>query len=403
MEDALAETKPREERPPSPGLLGRFAREGRRRILIQLGAVALVLAAIAYVASNLAANLQRLGVHTGFAFLSRPAGFEISQSLLPYDERSTYLDAFFVALTNTLAATAVSIVLATALGVAIGFCRLSRNRLVAFAATAYVELFRNVPLLLHLLFWYFALLQPLPGPKNSLDIFGLVFLNNRGLFLPALTFDGPAGWPVAALLLGAALSIWLWRLARRRRVATGSLPLYAWLTPLPLVLLPAAAIIACGTQPGLSVPHLQGFNFRGGLNVIPEFVALAGALSLFEAAFVAEIVRGGISAIPRGQIEAGQALGLSRLRVTIEIVVPLALRMIVPPLGAQYVQILKSTSLAAAIAYPDLMLVFAGTTLNQTGQPLEVMAITLATYLGLGFALSAATGFVNRRLALVAR
>ena len=388
---------------PSLGLRRLLAGDGARRIAIQVLALALVAAFILYIGENVAQNLQRLGVRTGFDFLSRPAGFEISQALLPYDEQSTYLTALLVALTNTVAVTLVCILLATGIGFVIGLARLSKNRLVAAAASTYVELFRNIPLLLHLLFWYFALLQPLPGPKNSLDIFGLVFLNNRGLFLPALTFDGPAGWPVAALLLGAALSIWLWRLARRRRVATGSLPLYAWLTPLPLVLLPAAAIIACGTQPGLSVPHLQGFNFRGGLNVIPEFVALAGALSLFEAAFVAEIVRGGISAIPRGQIEAGQALGLSRLRVTIEIVVPLALRMIVPPLGAQYVQILKSTSLAAAIAYPDLMLVFAGTTLNQTGQPLEVMAITLATYLGLGFALSAATGFVNRRLALVAR
>ena len=388
---------------PSLRLRRLLAGGGARRIAIQVLALALVAAFILYIGENVAQNLQRLGVRTGFDFLSRPAGFEISQALLPYDEQSTYLTALLVALTNTVAVTLVCILLATGIGFVIGLARLSKNRLVAAAASTYVELFRNIPLLLHLLFWYFALLQPLPGPKNSLDLFGLVFLNNRGLFLPALTFDGPAGWPVAALLLGAALSIWLWRLARRRRVATGSLPLYAWLTPLPLVLLPAAAIIACGTQPGLSVPHLQGFNFRGGLNVIPEFVALAGALSLFEAAFVAEIVRGGISAIPRGQIEAGQALGLSRLRVTIEIVVPLALRMIVPPLGAQYVQILKSTSLAAAIAYPDLMLVFAGTTLNQTGQPLEVMAITLATYLGLGFALSAATGFVNRRLALVAR
>ena len=403
MEDALAETKPREERPPSPGLLGRFAREGRRRILIQLGAVALVLAAIAYVASNLAANLQRLGVHTGFAFLSRPAGFEISQSLLPYDERSTYLDAFFVALTNTLAATAVSIVLATALGVAIGFCRLSRNRLVAFAATAYVELFRNVPLLLHLLFWYFALLQPLPDPKASLGLFGVAFLNNRGLFLPAPIFEGGPLWPLLALVIGAAATFAIARFARRQRITAGRPTPFAYLAPLPVILLPTIAWHLSGTQLEISLPHLVGFNFRGGLNIIPEFVALAGALSLFEAAFIAEIVRGGILAIPRGLTEAGEALGLSRLRIKSEITVPLALRLIVPPLGAQYVVLLKSTSLAAAIAYPDLMLVFAGTALNQTGQPLEVMAITLATYLGLGLAMSGATSLVNRRLRLVTR
>ncbi|SDR57295.1 general L-amino acid transport system permease protein [Rhizobiales bacterium GAS113] len=388
---------------PSPGLLQRLGGQGIRRIVIQAVAVALALAFILYIGSNVALNLQRLGVRTGFGFLERPAGFEIAQSLLPYDEQSTYFAAFLVALTNTIAVTLVCIVLATALGFVVGLARLSSNRLMAAAASAYVELFRNIPLLLHLLFWYFALLQPLPGPKNSLDLFGLVFLNSRGLFLPALTFEGPTGLPLAALALGAAVSFAIARLTKRRRVMTGRRPIYSWLAPLPLLLLPAAALLACATQIGVSVPHLQGFNFRGGLAIIPEFVALSGALSLFEAAFIAEIVRGGISAIPRGQVEAGQALGLSRLRITVEIVVPLALRVIVPPLGAQYVQILKSTSLAAAIAYPDLMLVFAGTTLNQTGQPLEVMAITLATYLGLGFALSCATGLVNRRLLLVTR
>jgi general L-amino acid transport system permease protein len=392
-----------EDGPPPRGPLRFFAEQGLRRILIQAAAVALALACILYIASNLAINLQRLGVRTGFGFLGRPAGFEISQSLLPYDEQSTYLAAFLVALTNTLAVTAVSIVLATLLGSLIGFCRLSANRLMAAAASAYVELFRNIPLLLHLLFWYFALLQPLPGPQASLSLLDAIFLNNRGLFLPAPVFEGETGWPFAALALGAIASIAMARLAKRARIANGRPSAYAYLAPLPVLLLPLIALLLCGTKVGVSVPHLQGFNFRGGLNLIPEFVALAGALSLFEAAFIAEIVRGGIRAIPRGQIEAGQALGLSRLRINTEIVVPLALRLIVPPLGAQYVQILKSTSLAAAIAYPDLMLVFAGTALNQTGQPLEVMAITLATYLGLGLALSGATSLVNHRLRLVER
>jgi general L-amino acid transport system permease protein len=392
-----------EGRPPPPGLLARLAREGLRRLLVQAVAVALALAAILYVASNLAINLQRLGVHTGFGFLLRPAGFEISQALLPYDERSTYLDAFLVALINTLAVTAVSACLATVLGTIIGFCRLSQNRLLAFAATSYVELFRNIPLLVHLLFWYFALLQPLPDPKGSLSLFGVVFVNNRGLFLPAPIFAGDTFWPFAALVLGALATFALARRARQLRIAAGRPTHWTWLAPLPVLLLPMIAWTASGTTLEMSFPHLRGFNFRGGFNVLPEFVALVGALTLFEAAFIAEIVRGGILAIPRGLNEAGAALGLSRLRIRTEITVPLALRLIVPPLGAQYIVLLKSTSLAAAIAYPDLMLVFAGTALNQTGQPLEVMAITLATYLGLGFLMSGATSLLNRRLRLVTR
>jgi general L-amino acid transport system permease protein len=381
----------------------RLAKQGCRRLLIQVTAVGLVLAALAYIASNVVINLRRLGVHTGFAFLQRPAGFEISQALVPYDEQSTYLGAFLVALTNTVVVTAVSIVLATTLGLVIGFCRLSKNRVISFAASAYVELFRNVPLLLHLLFWYFALLQPLPGPKQSLSLFGVAFINNRGLFLPVPTIEGDVVWPLIALALGAAASFALAHLARQRRIATGQPTPLRFVAPFPVILLPLLAGLASGTRLGLSLPHLQGFNFRGGVNVIPEFVALAGALSLFEAAFIAEIVRGGVLAIPRGLTEAGEALGLTRLRIKTEITIPLALRHIVPPLGAQYVVLLKSTSLAAAIAYPDLMLVFAGTALNQTGQPLEVMAITLATYLALGFLMSGATSLANRRLRLVER
>ncbi len=309
---------------------------------IQIAVAAGVALLIAAIAANVSANLSRLGVKAGLDFLARPAGFDISQSLITYEPSATYLTVFVVALLNTLLVTALSIVLATIVGFVVGMARLSSNGLVAAAGTLYVEAIRNVPLLLQLLFWYFAILQPLPGPRASLSLGGVAFLNNRGLFLPWLEFG------------------------------------------------------SSGVQ--VSIPHLAGFNFTGGIVLAPELFALTLGLTIYSAAFVAEIVRGGIQAIPRGQIDAARALGLSHGQVARLVQIPLALRAIVPPLGAYYVILLKNSSLGAAIAYPDLMHVFAGTALNQTGQPIEVMLITLATYLALGLALSLLTALANHRL-----
>jgi general L-amino acid transport system permease protein len=319
--------------------LAAFTRGGARGIIVQLAVVVGVLLVLGTLVANVAANLQRLGVKTGFGFLARPAGFDISQVLFAYDESATYLAAFVAALANTLLVTAIAGVLATILGFLIAIARSSSNGLVAGAAAGYVEAFRNVPLLLQLLFWYFAILQPLPGPKESLNLGEIVFLNNRGLFIPSLHFGDGVMW---------------------------------------------------------SIPSLQGFNFKGGIAIQPELFALALGLTLYSAAFIAEIVRGGVQAVPAGQLDAARSLGLTRWQCTRFIVIPLALRVIVPPLGAYYVLLLKNTSLGSAIAYPDLMHVFAGTVLNQTGQPIEVMGITLATYLLLGLSLSFATSAVNR-------
>ena len=318
-------------------------RGGPRGLVIQLALLAAVALVVALLAGNVAANLQRLGVKTGFGFLERPAGFDISQTLISYGEQSTYLTAFVVALLNTLLVTALASTLATIIGFTVGIGRLSSNRVVAAASGLYVETFRNIPLLIQLLFWYFAVLRPLPGPRQSLNLGDLVFLNNRGLFIP---------WP---------------------RLGDGSL--ISW-----------------------SIPHLEGFNFSGGVAMTPELFALTLGLTIYSAAYIAEIVRSGVQAIPRGQIEAARSLGLSRWQIIRMIEIPLALRIIVPPLGAYYVILLKNTSLGSAIAYPDLMHVFAGTVLNQTGQPVEVMLITLATYLGLGLIISGATSALNRWL-----
>jgi len=371
---------------------------GRRGLVLQLVVFLGVGLFIAGIMHNVATNLQRLGVKTGFGFLFRPAGFEISQTLIAYGETATYLSAFVAALLNTLLVTALSIVLATFLGFVIALARGSSNRLVAATGALYVETFRNIPLLIQLLFWYFAVMQALPLPRSSFDIAGVVFLNNRGLFIPTIQFGESAGLMLGWFLAGIGLSVLIVMNASRRRLATGHDAASGWLAALPPIVLPVIAGLAFGTGSALSVPELQGFNFRGGLAVQPELLALTIGLSIYSAAFIAEIIRGGIQSVAAGQIDAAVSLGLTRWQTTRFIVVPLALRIIVPPLGAYYVVMLKNSSLGSAIAYPDLILVFAGTVLNQTAQPIEVMTITLATYLALGFALSFATSAVNRQV-----
>ena len=369
-----------------------------RGYLWQALALALVLALLAFLARNAALNMARLNINTGFGFLARPAGFAIAQHFISYDEASTYFAAFLVALLNTVVIAAVAIACATILGFVIGAARLSSNRLVAFTAGVYVDVIRNVPLLLQLFSWYFAVLRPLPGPRQSLDLFHLhvAFLNARGLFLPAPAFAPGSGAVLITLLAALAMAAALWRSLRRReregrapRMERGALAL------LPLIPLGVAA--AEGWPLGWEVPVLAGFNFRGGIVLNPEFVAMAVALSLYGAAYIAEIVRAGIAAVPAGQAEAARALGMGRFLVARKVVVPQALRIILPPLAGQYILLTKNTTLAAAIAYPDLMLIFGGTVLNQTGQPLEVMIITIGTYLGLSFAISAAMNAANRR------
>jgi len=341
---ALSSVELSRHRPPEIGRWRRtcapFLRGGTRGVLLQVAMLTAIVIFLAFIGWNVVANLQRLGVHTGFAFLTRPAGFDISQTLIPYSEASTYFAAFIAALLNTVLATALSIVFATLLGFVIAMARRSSNELVSAAGAIYVETFRNIPLLIQLLFWYFAVMQSLPLPRNSLNISDVIFLNNRGLFIPWFDFH---------------------RLA-------------------------------------LTVPQLQGFNFHGGLTILPELLAVTLGLSIYSAAFIAEIMRGGMQAISRGQIDAATSLGLTRWQTIRFVVVPLALRIIVPPLGAYYIVMLKNTSLGSAIAYPDLILVVAGTILNQTGQPIEAMLMTLATYVALGLGVAVVTSLINRRL-----
>jgi general L-amino acid transport system permease protein len=310
---------------------------------------------------------------------------------------------FFVGLLNTLLVAALGIVFATALGFVIGIARLSPNWLVARLAGGYVELVRNLPLLFQILFWYLAVLGTLPGPRQSISLWGVVTLNNRGLILPAPVAEPGAGYVLGTLLIGVVAAAVLAWASRRHQERTGRRFPILW-SGLGLAIgLPLVVAWAAGWPVSFERPELRGFNFVGGIRLIPEFVALLLALTLYTAAFIAEIVRAGIAAIPRGQMEAALALGLRRGLMLRLVVVPQALRVIVPPLTNQYLNLTKNSSLAIAIGYPDLFAVFAGTTLNQTGQAIEIIAITMAVYLLLSLLTSIGMNWYNARIATAER
>jgi general L-amino acid transport system permease protein len=374
-----------------------------RAFAVQALVLVLIAAFLGWIATNVIANITRLNINTGFSFLSRPAGFEIAQKLIGFGETATYLDVFVIALLNTIVLTAIAILFATLLGFVIGLARLSRNQLVAGVAAAYVEVIRNIPLLLQLFYWYFAVLRPLPGPRQSLNFFDLAFLNKRGLFLPYPILEPGFGALLITIALTFLVGLVLAWMNHRHRMRTGTSLHSVRAIALLLLLPPLIAAWLTGFPLSWNVPALAGFNFSGGMTVIPEFVAMAIALSLYGAAYIAEIVRSGIRAVPAGQIDAARAIGLRPGQISRFVVIPQALRVILPPLGTQYIVLLKNSSLAAAIAYPDLMLEFAGTVLNQTGQPLEVMIVTMASYALIGLAIGAAINLLNRRVQLVER
>jgi general L-amino acid transport system permease protein len=354
-------------------------------------------------ALNAKANLDALKIASGFGFLDNTAGFAINQSLIPYNESDTYGRVFLVGLLNTLLVAGIGIVLATILGFCIGIARLSRNWLLARLAEAYVELIRNLPLLFQLLFWYLAVLGTLPGPRQSISLFGEIFLNNRGIIVPA-PVAGKGAAAVAAVFavsVVATVALKLW--AGRLQIRTGRQVPLLWTSLAVLVVPSLLALIATGVPIGFEKPELRGFNFVGGIRLLPEFVALVLALTTYTAAFIAEVVRAGLLAVPRGQSEAASALGLRRGLTLRLIVVPQALRVIVPPLTNQYLNLTKNSSLAVAVGYPDLFAVFAGTTLHQTGQAIEIIAMTMAVYLAISLVTSALMNWYNAHIRIAER
>ena len=374
-----------------------------RAVVYQLALIAAVLWFGYEFALNAKSNLDALNIKSGFGFLDQIAGFGVNQSLIPYNESDTYGRVFFVGLLNTLLVAGVGIVLATVLGFLVGIARLSPNWLLARLAGGYVELIRNLPLLFQILFWYLAVLGALPGPRQSISLFGEVFLNNRGIILPAPTAGEGSGAVVFAFGFGviAAAALGWW--AKRRQARTGR-QLPAFWTGLALVVgLPLAVLVALDFPIGFEKPVLRGFNFVGGVRLIPELVALLLALTTYTAAFIAEVVRAGVLAVPRGQTEAAFALGLRRGLTLRFIIMPQALRVIVPPLTNQYLNLTKNSSLAVAIGYPDLFAVFAGTTLHQTGQAIEIIAITMAVYLAISLLTSALMNWYNAHIQVAER
>jgi general L-amino acid transport system permease protein len=373
-------------------------RAGWGGFVLQLLFVA-VLAWLGYeIVSNASENLKVQRITAGFGFLANTAGFDVNQNLIPYSGSDSYTRVFFVGLLNTLLVSAIGIFFATVIGFIVALGRLSSNWLLARIATGYVELVRNLPLLFQILFWYLAVLAALPGPRQSISLFGIFFLSNRGLIVPK-----PIGEPgfepfVVAGLIAIGVSIALWGYSRRQLFLHGKM-IRVWPYALGLLAgLPLASVLIFGVPVAFELPVLKGFNFAGGSRIIPEFVALTLALSTYTAAFIAEIVRAGILSVHRGQMEAGASLGLQRGPVLRLIVIPQALRVILPPLTNQYLNLTKNSSLAVAIGYPDLVSVFAGTTLSQTGQAIEIIGITMGVYLLISLITSAIMSFYGWRL-----
>jgi general L-amino acid transport system permease protein len=375
-----------------------------RSIAYQAALCAVVVLLVYGAASNAIDHLQRAHIASGFGFWDQTAGFDISQSLIFYSSQaSSFGRAFWVGLLNTLLVAGLGIVFATILGFIVGISRLSTNWLLAKVATGYVETIRNIPLLLQLLFWYNAVLKALPELRDSIVIFGGTYLNNRGLFLPKPQFLSGFDVVAVAALAGliAAIVFYLWE--RRRQERTGRRGPVFTVTLALIVGLPLVVLALKGFPLKFDYPQAGRFNITGGVEVLPEFAALLFGLSIYTAAFIAEVVRAGILAVSRGQIEAAYSLGLKPGPTLRLIVVPQAMRVIIPPLTSQYLNLTKNSTLAVAIGYPDLVQVFTGTVLNLTGQAVEVVAITMLVYLTISLVTSLAMNLYNRRVALVER
>ncbi|KQT29409.1 MULTISPECIES: ABC transporter permease subunit [Bradyrhizobium] len=356
-------------------------RAGWNGVAVQF-AFAAILGWIGYeIISNARANLENQHIAAGFGFLRNNAGFDVNQTLISYSGSDTFLRVFVVGLLNTLVVSAVGIVFATVIGFIVALCRLSPNWLLSRVSEIYVEVIRNLPLLFQILFWYLAVLAALPNPRQSISLLGIAFISNRGLVIPSAIGERGLEPFLAMLAFGVVASLALHFHARRALFRQGRV-IRIWPYVLGLLFgLPLATVLMFGLPLTFELPQLRGFNFAGGSRIIPEFVALTLALSTYTAAFIAEIVRAGILSVHKGQMEAGSSLGLSRGATLRLIVVPQAMRVIVPPLTNQYLNLTKNSSLAVAIGYPDLVSVFAGTSLSQTGQAIEIIAMTMGMYL----------------------
>ena len=377
--------------------------EESRAVVIQILVIAAVFGSFGWLISNLITNFAALNKNFGFDFLSQPAGYDINQTLIEYTNRSSHFRAAIVGLFNTFLVAIFGIILATIMGVALGVIRLSNNWLARNLTYWYIEFTRNVPILLHILLWHGIIINTLPHPKKALSFGDVSFLTNRGFYVPEPIAEAGINIVYLGVVAAVTFAVFFTRYAKKLQSETGrQLPVF-WVNLAVIIFVPVIAFFAAGSPISLEIPALKGFNFKGGMHLLPEFVALTFALAIYTAAFIAENVRAGILAIHKGQREAAEALGLRPSRVMNLVILPQARRVIIPPLTSQYLNLTKNSSLAIAIGYMDLVATLGGITLNQTGREIETMLLVMGMYLLISLTISAGMNWYNNSVKLVDR
>ena len=378
--------------------------KNKKRLIPQVLTLAFIISVIAYFSYNAQINMGNRGISFGYGFLSQEASFDITFSMIDYDGSYSYARAFLVGLLNTLLVSVIGIILCTILGVTIGIGRLSQNYLIAKAAEWYVEIFRNVPLLLQIFFWYYGALRLLPLPENAISFNDISFLTIKGWYVPKFLWTNFSIF-FSSVIVSIIAIFFVYKHAKKQREEFGKHVPAGWISIAIFFIIPALTFLIGGVTLNFQYPELNQlsdtvFNFKGGISIIPELISLALALSMYTATFVAENVRAGIQGVGKGQKEAAASIGLTKGQILKLVVMPQALRIIIPPTTNQYLNLTKNSSLAAAIAYPDIVLVFAGTALMQTGRAIEIISITMGTYLFLSLTISVLMNTYNKKMAI---
>ncbi|HGZ69994.1 MAG TPA: amino acid ABC transporter permease [Nitratifractor sp.] len=374
-----------------------------RGILYQIITIVGFVLLVLYIAHNTSQNIEARGIKSGFEFLNHSSGFDITESPIPYTTKSTHWEVFKVGLLNTLIISFWGVLLTTILGLIIGVARLSPNWIISRLAATYIETFRNIPVLLQILFWYNVVLAAMPSVRQSYSFFDSVFLNQRGVFLPKPIFQDGSLYIGLALIVAVVIGWFVHKWAKKQHLESGKNYPVFWINLAILILLPTIVYIVTGKPIDFDYPALKGFNFVGGKTYTPEFLALLFALVIYTATFIAEAIRSGIEAVNKGQKEAAKSLGLTKMQSLKLVVLPQAIRIAIPPIISQYLNLIKNSSLAAAIGYPELVTVFAGTSLNVTGQALEIIAITMGTYLLISLIVSLILNWFNKKMKIKER
>ncbi len=369
-----------------------------RGMLFQVLTILALIAFLWYIGSNTMTNIEQRGIKTGFAFLDGTAGFAIDETPIHFSSTDTHGRVFLVGLLNTLIVTFFGIILSTILGLIIGVLRLSNNWLIKKLAATYINVFRNIPLLLQILFWYNVVLSAMPVPKHSIDFFNSIFINNRGLYLPKPELNSTTILVLLSFVIIFISGMFLNKWANKRQEETGKDFPVILVVSVSIIIVPIIAYFIGGANFNFEYPELRGFNFRGGKSISPEFLALTFALVIYTATFIAEAIRSGIEAVSKGQKEAAASIGLSPYQALKLVVLPQAIRIAIPPVINQYLNLAKNSSLAAAIGYPELVTLFAGISLNQTGQAMEILAITMLVYLTISLVVSAILNWFNHKM-----